>query len=104
MRRILMVVMASAVIASACESSGSRLPGGEAEVESREVTFTSGGDLLTGTLMLPAGGEGLPGVVVLAGSDRSARGELRMRMGREFALRGIAALVYDSPGTGGSEG
>jgi len=72
---------------------------------SEEVRFTSGSNELSGTLMRPsAAGAGCPAVVVLAGSDRSARGKLRVRIAEQFAEHGIAALVYDSPGTGASTG
>jgi pimeloyl-ACP methyl ester carboxylesterase len=69
-----------------------------------QVRFSSGPHTLSGTLFRPASGTDHPALVVLAGSDRSARGELRMRVARNFAAHGVAALVYDSPGTGTSGG
>lgn len=87
------------------------LPGGTAGAattsapHSEEVRFTSGSNELSGTLMHPEGADAdCPAVVVLAGSDRSARGKFRVRIAEQFAAHGIAALVYDSPGTGGSTG
>jgi pimeloyl-ACP methyl ester carboxylesterase len=69
-----------------------------------EVRFTSGSTSLAGTLFWPAERIDCPAVVVLAGSDRSSRGELRTAIARHFAAHGVAAMVYDSPGTGSSSG
>ena len=69
-----------------------------------EVRFTSGSTSLAGTLFWPAERIDCPAVVVLAGSDRSRRGELRTAIARHFAAHGVAAMVYDSPGTGSSSG
>jgi len=69
-----------------------------------EVRFTSGSTSLAGTLFWPAERIDRPAVVVLAGSDRSGRGEQRTAIARHFAAHGVAALVYDSPGTGSSSG
>lgn len=69
-----------------------------------EIAFRDGPTSLAGTLFKPASGAVQPGVVVLAGSDRSARGPERIRIARHLAEMGLAALVYDSPGTGASTG
>ena len=69
-----------------------------------EVRFTSGSTSLAGTLFWPAERIDCPAVVVLAGSDRSSRSELRTAIARHFAAHGVAAMVYDSPGTGSSSG
>ena len=69
-----------------------------------EVRFASGSTSLAGTLFWPAERIDCPAVVVLAGSDRSKRGELRTAIARHFAAHGVAAMVYDSPGTGSSGG
>ena len=69
-----------------------------------EITFVNGATVLKGTLFLPAPKPNCPALVLLAGSDRSARGPLRMKIARHFAGRNLAALVYDSPGTGTSTG
>lgn len=69
-----------------------------------EVRIQSGENLLAGTLYRPAGVSNSPALVLLAGGDRSRRGDLRMRLARNFAINGIAALIYDSPGTGSSTG
>jgi len=75
-----------------------------ATVGPEEVRFTSGSTSLAGTLFWPAERIDCPAVVVLAGSDRSRRGELRTAIARHFAAHGVAAMVYDSPGTGSSSG
>ncbi len=69
-----------------------------------EITFANGTTILKGTLFLPASKNKYPALVLLAGSDRSARGPLRIKIARHFAKHNIAALVYDSPGTGTSTG
>jgi len=69
-----------------------------------EVRFRSGSNSLAGTLFWPAERTDCPAVVVLAGSDRSERGGLRNAIARHFAAHGVAAMVYDSPGTGSSSG
>ena len=68
------------------------------------IRFVNGGATLEGTLFRPAASADCPAVVILAGSDRSGRGPLRMRIARHFAAHHLAALVYDSPGTGASTG
>jgi pimeloyl-ACP methyl ester carboxylesterase len=69
-----------------------------------EITFVNGAATLRGTLFLPVPRQNCPALVLLAGSDRSARGPLRLKIARHFAGHNIAALVYDSPGTGASTG
>lgn len=77
---------------------------GTTSITTEEIQFTDGAAVLAGTLYLPQGEPARPALVVITGSDRSARTPLRKAIGREFANRGIAALVYDSPGTGSSSG
>lgn len=69
-----------------------------------EIRFSDGATILAGTLVWPAADTDCPAVVILAGSDRSQRGPLRLRLAALFAEQGVAALVYDSPGTGSSTG
>jgi pimeloyl-ACP methyl ester carboxylesterase len=69
-----------------------------------DVRFANGQVQLDGSLFWPASKSTRGAVVVLAGSDRSKRGPLRIRIAKIFAKLGIAALVYDSPGTGTSTG
>ncbi len=69
-----------------------------------EIRFSNGEALLEGTLFWPSSKADCPAVVILAGSDRSKRGPLRIKLAKHFAANNIAALVYDSPGTGTSTG
>jgi len=69
-----------------------------------EVEFPSGDAKLAGTIHLPSGGSPRWAVVLLGGSDRSARGPMKTKLARALAESGVAVLVYDSPGTGGSGG
>jgi pimeloyl-ACP methyl ester carboxylesterase len=83
------------------------LPAGRQEVtqpSSQEVSFSHGPDRLQGTLYRPDQKGPVPAVVVLGGSDRSARGKVKTQLAEHFARHGVAALTYDSPGTGGSTG
>ena len=70
----------------------------------RELSFYSGKDLLRGTLFRPAKGSAIGAVVILGGSERSARNPYKKLIAENFAKNGLAALIYDSPGTGQSEG
>jgi pimeloyl-ACP methyl ester carboxylesterase len=46
----------------------------------------------------------MPGVVILGGSERGPRTRLKERLAEHFAGTGVAALIYDSAGTGQSTG
>ena len=70
----------------------------------QEVDFTDGSTLLKGTLFRPDTNETAPGVVILGGSERSARNSYKKNIARDFVVNGMAALIYDSPGTGSSMG
>ena len=52
-----------------------------------QVRFTSGSTTLAGTLFWPAERSGCTAVVLLAGSDRSERGGLRMKIASQYSLR-----------------
>jgi dienelactone hydrolase len=65
------------------------------------VHFTSGEITLSGTLMLPAGSQRHPAVVLFHGSGPQGRD---LFMARWFADQGIAALAYDKRGVGESGG
>lgn len=72
--------------------------------QAEEIHFVNGHTILEGTLFWPGAKTNCPAVVILAGSDRSKRGPLRTRIAKHFAAHNVAALVYDSPGTGASTG
>jgi dienelactone hydrolase len=69
------------------------------------VTFTSGGDTLSGDLYLPAGRqeEPVPGVVV-AGSWTTVKEQMAGLYAAGLAERGFAALAFDFRGFGESGG
>jgi pimeloyl-ACP methyl ester carboxylesterase len=73
------------------------------EPTTEEVTFTNNEDVLAGTLYLP-GEKPCPAVVLITGSNRGPRGPLLTRIAEHFVQHGVAALHYDSPGTGKSTG
>lgn len=85
---------------------GSPLHAAEEEFRftNREVEFSDGPALLKGTLFMPDADVGLPGVVLLGGSERGPRTPYKIRTAEHFAAHGVAALTYDSPGTGLSIG
>lgn len=79
---------------------------GAARLESHDaseaaVHFTSGEIPLSGTLMLPAGSQRQPAVVLFHGSGPQGRD---LFMARWFAEQGFAALAYDKRGVGESGG
>jgi uncharacterized protein len=66
-----------------------------------DVVFTSHGVQLSGSLVLPAGGDPKAAVVFIHGSGPQAR---NLHWAERFAAAGIAALVYDKRGVGKSGG
>lgn len=83
----------------------SLVPAGlRAQVKGSEVRFADGDIQLGGTVYRPQSGKACAAVVILGGGDRSARGPLKIGIAKHFAAHGVAALVYDSPGTGASAG
>ncbi len=71
--------------------------------DERDITFTSGAVTLAGSLLLPQTGTSLPAVVFLHGSGAEGRWASRF-LADQFARRGIAALIFDKRGVGGSSG
>ena len=69
----------------------------------REITVPSGAVRLAGSLLLPATGDSLPAVVFLHGSGSEGRWASRY-LGTQLATHGIAALILDKRGVGGSTG
>jgi uncharacterized protein (DUF885 family)/alpha-beta hydrolase superfamily lysophospholipase len=69
----------------------------------REITFANDTVTLAGSLLLPPEGDSLPAVVFLQGSGPESRWASRY-LASELADRGIAALIYDKRGVGGSSG
>lgn len=69
----------------------------------RDVRVTSGTTTLAGTLRMPPGAGRHPGVVLLSGSSSKRRQDLAF-FADHFARNGLAVLVFDKRGTGGSPG
>ena len=76
-----------------------------APIQIEDVQFSSGTLSLAGHLLLPPGNPPYPCVVVIEGSTAEGRGLWSYRsIGDMFVRNGIAALIYDKRGTGGSSG
>lgn len=75
----------------------------ELTYEVKEVSFTNGDIVLSGTLLLPISEGPHPAVVFTQGSGAETR-HRRQPLAETFAEQGIAAVVYDKRGTGGSTG
>ncbi|MDO3382721.1 alpha/beta hydrolase family protein [Gilvimarinus algae] len=75
--------------------------GRAAEFPQHELSFTSRGVQLSGSLVLPASGEARAAVVFVHGSGPQERS---IHWAERFAAAGIAALVYDKRGVGRSDG
>jgi pimeloyl-ACP methyl ester carboxylesterase len=88
-------------IAAALLAAGDSAPA--ATAREREITFRSHAFELKGSLLLPEGSPPYPGVVLLPGSGPEPRGWLRP-FAERFARAGVAAVVFDKRGTGGSGG
>jgi len=72
-----------------------------ADLRVEEVEFTSHGDRLSGSIVVPAGQPIHAAVVFIHGSGEQARD---LQLAERFAREGIAALVYDKRGVGKSGG
>ena len=82
---------------------GHTLAGRRAPLVERDVTITSGDVRLAGTLVLPPGRGPHPAVVILSGSGPETR-RIPRYVGDLLAWHGVAVLVTDKRGTGGSTG
>ena len=69
----------------------------------REVRFRSGRTWLAGTLAVPAGASGRPGVVLVHGSGATTRNDPAV-LASYFEAQGFAVLTYDKRGIGQSGG
>ena len=82
---------------------GRTLHGRRAPLVERDVTITSGDVRLAGTFVLPPGRGPHPALVILSGSGAETR-RIPRYVGDLLAWHGIAVLVTDKRGTGGSTG
>jgi len=85
------------------EEGGRVLRGHRAPLGEREVAIENGDVRLAGTLVLPAGAGPHPAVVMVSGSGPETR-RISRYVGDLLAYHGIAVLVTDKRGTGGSTG
>ena len=85
------------------EEDGRILAGRRAPLVEREVTIQNGDIRLAGTLVLPPGPGPHPAIVHVPGSGPLTR-RIPRYMADFLAYHGIAALVTDKRGTGGSTG
>src|SRR6516225_5123073 len=82
-------------------------PAGAAQPDpfrSEEITITAGDHRLAGTLYLPVSGSRAPAVVFVHGAGPAVRRGGYQELGRRFAAKGVAALIYDKRGCGASTG
>lgn len=68
-----------------------------------ELRFQNGDVTLVGTLIMPASGAPGPAIVLIHGDGPDTREGYRF-FAELFARNGVAALIYDKRGTGGSGG
>ncbi len=85
------------------EEGGRVLSGIRAPLVEREVSIPNGEVLLAGSLVLPPGPGPHPALVMVSGSGPETR-RIPRQMGDLLAHHGIAVLVTDKRGTGGSTG
>lgn len=85
------LLVAVLVVASACA------------FRSEEVAFRNGGVTLEGNLFLPRRQGPHPAIILVHGDGPDTRDGYR-HLARQFAERGIAALIYDKRGCGASGG
>ncbi|MBL1218117.1 MAG: alpha/beta hydrolase [Planctomycetes bacterium] len=115
-RRFALNTVSAAIVALACLSiSCDRAPAQEPHPPATEplpditiltTSFTNGpASTLSATIYLPAAdAEAVAGIVILGGSERGPQTDMKRRLAAHFAQNNIAALIYDSPGTGTSTG
>jgi fermentation-respiration switch protein FrsA (DUF1100 family) len=71
---------------------------------SEDLAIAAGDHRLAATLYLPLAGSPAPAVVFVHGAGPAARGAGYHELGRHFAQKGVAALIYDKRGCGASTG
>jgi dienelactone hydrolase len=90
----------------ACESGALSFdgkPGQRIPLQVTEVRFAVDGAELAGRLIMPAGNDRVPVVVLVHGSEASSARDF-FPLQRQLPAAGIGAFVYDKRGTGGSTG
>ena len=85
------------------EEGGRALSGRRAPLVEREVSIRNGDVVIAGSLVLPSGPGPHPAVVMVSGSGPETR-RIPRQVGDLLAYGGVAVLVTDKRGTGGSTG
>lgn len=75
----------------------------QTDITSEDVSFSSQDLTLAGSVYLPEGCTSCPAMVFLGGGSARTRNN-QIPFAERFARKGIAALVYDKRGAGGSTG
>lgn len=103
-------VLAESVLSGAFTDAGAtgsfrltRMRRAPPAIRSRDVTFTDGSIILSGTLLLPNRPGPRPAILFLQGSGPEGRWANRW-LAQHFAEAGFAALIYDKRGVGASSG
>ena len=79
-------------------------PAARPEREEQAISFEVGDYRLTGTLSLPLAGGPHPAVALLHGAGPGVHDDYVAPIGEVFTQAGLAVLVWDRPGCGGSTG
>ena len=79
------------------------VPGQRVALEATETTFDGAGVRLAGRLVMPKGGDKVPIVVLVHGSEDSSALKT-FALQRQLPAEGIGVFVYDKRGTGASTG
>lgn len=82
---------------------GFAAPAAAADLSDTEVSFQTGDLTLHGTVVAPAGGKNLPGIVMVHGSGSPYPRERYRDQAEAFARAGIATLIYDKREVGYSK-
>jgi pimeloyl-ACP methyl ester carboxylesterase len=111
MRRLVNWILLTLVLASCgCATPPLSTPAPDSDHSaflSADVTIDTGAVTLAGTLLTPSSESPVPAVIIIPGSGAAARdGSWNMyrNLGEYLAERGIAVLLYDKRGVGGSTG
>ena len=115
LRRQHAISWVAAIVLSSClgsrlnaeERAEPPLPVGAAKPDtfrSEDLIIPAGDFQLAGTLYAPEPGQPVPAVVFVHGAGPAVRSDGYHELGRHFARKGVAALIYDKRGCGASTG